>query len=98
MQTRMKLTISEYEAKQLVSNPAELAKVDEGLSMVERILMNYIESNSYRVTLFETLKQLIVAGNALLYIPTPDGPYNPMKLYRLSSYVVQRDAFGNYSS
>ncbi len=94
MQTWMKLTISEFEAKQLVGQPDELAKVDEGLSMVERILMNYIESNSYRVTLFETLKQLIVAGNTLLYIPEPEGTYNPMKLYRLSSYVVQRDAFG----
>lgn len=95
MQTWMKLTISEFEAKQLINQPEELAKVDEGLSMVERILMNYIETNSYRVTLFETLKQLIVAGNALLYIPEPEGSYNPMKLYRLSSYVVQRDARGN---
>lgn len=95
MQTWMKLTISEFEAKQLVAQPEELAKVDEGLSMVERILMNFIESNSYRVTLFETLKQLIVAGNALLYIPEPEGSYNPMKMYRLSNYVVQRDAYGN---
>ncbi|QGF19814.1 head-tail connector protein [Pectobacterium phage MA1A] len=97
MQTWMKLTISEFEAKQLLSDPEGLAKVDEGLSMVERILMNYIETNSYRVTLFEALKQLCVAGNVLLYIPEPDTAktYNPMKLYRLSSYVVQRDAYGN---
>ena len=95
MQTWMRLNISEFEAKQLVSDPEQLAKVDEGLSMVERILMNYFEANSYRVTLFEALKQLIVAGNALLYIPAPEGSYNPLKLYRLSSYVVQRDAYGN---
>ena len=94
MQTWMKLTISEYEAKNLVGDAEGLAQVDEGLSMVERIIMNYIESNSYRVTLFECLKQLCVAGNALLYMPEPDG-YTPMKLYRLSSYVVQRDAYGN---
>lgn len=98
MQTWMKLTISEYEAKQLLDDPEGLAKVDEGLSMVERILMNYIETNSYRVTLFEALKQLVVAGNVLLYVPEPDSGdngYNPLKLYRLSSYVVQRDAYGN---
>ncbi|AZV02366.1 head-to-tail joining protein [Pectobacterium phage Q19] len=98
MQTWMKLTISEYEAKTLLGDSEGLAKVDEGLSMVERIIMNYIESNSYRVTIFECMKQLIVAGNALLYLPAPGtGPtaYNPMKLYRLSSYVVQRDAYGN---
>lgn len=96
MQTWMKLTVSEYEAKQLLDDPEALAKVDEGLSMVERIIMNYIESNSYRVTLFEALKQLVVAGNSLLYLPEPQpGTYNPMKLYRLGSYVVQRDAYGN---
>lgn len=94
MQSWMKLTISEYEAKNLLGDAEGLAKVDEGLSMVERIIMNYIESNSYRVTLFECLKQLCVAGNALLYLPEPEG-YTPMKLYRLNSYVVQRDAFGN---
>ncbi|MBX9265138.1 head-tail connector protein, partial [Klebsiella pneumoniae] len=56
MQSWMKLTISEYEAKNLLGDAEGLAKVDEGLSMVERIIMNYIESNSYRVTLFECLK------------------------------------------
>lgn len=95
MQTWMKLTISEHEAKELINNPDDLAKVDEGLGMVERIIMNFIETNSYRVTLFETLKQLIVSGNVLLYIPEPEGSYNPMRMYRLSNYVVQRDAFGN---
>ena len=98
MQAWMKLTISEYEAKQLVGDAAGLAKVDEGLSMVERIIMNYIETNSYRVTLFEALKQLCVAGNVLLHMPDPkdgDNAYNPMRLYRLTSYVVQRDAYGS---
>jgi len=94
MQTWMRLTISEFNAKNLLGNDEQLTKVDEGLSMIERIIMNYIESNSYRVTLFECLKQLVVAGNALLYIPEPEGDYNPMKLYRLSAYVVQRDGRG----
>lgn len=92
----MRLTISEFEAKQLLDDPTELAKVDEGLSMVERILMSFMESNSYRPTFFETLKQLIVAGNGLLYIAPPqEEKFNPPKLYKLSSYVVQRDPFGN---
>lgn len=94
----MRLAVGEFEAKQLMQDPEALAKVDEGLSMVERIMMNYMEANNFRVTLFEALKQLIIAGNALLYIPDPSGSgssYNPMRLYKLSSYVVQRDAFGN---
>lgn len=92
----MRLTISEFQAKQLLTDPTALAQVDEGLSMVERILMNFMESNSYRPTFFEALKQLIVAGNCMVYIPEPeDNQFNPPKLYRLSSYVVQRDPFGN---
>lgn len=93
-QTWMKLTISEFEAKQMVTDADALAKIDEGLSMVERIIMNYIDSNSYRVTLFEALKQLCVAGNVLLYVPQPEGSYTPLRMYKLSSYVCERDASG----
>lgn len=92
----MRLTISEFQAKQLLNDPQGLAKVDEGLSMVERVLMSFMESNSYRPTFFEALKQLIVAGNCLLYIAEPeDNQFNPPKLYKLSQYVCQRDPFGN---
>lgn len=92
----MRLTVSEFQAKQLLADPAGLAKVDEGLSMVERILMAFMESNSYRPTFFEALKQLIVAGNCLLFISEPeDSKFNPPKLYKLSQYVCQRDPFGN---
>lgn len=91
-----RLNLSEFQAKTLVNNPDELTKVDEGLSMVERIVINYMEANSYRVSLFELMKQLIVAGNGLLYIPMETtGIYSPMKLYRLSSYVCERDTYGN---
>lgn len=91
-----RLNLSEFQAKALVNDPAQLTKVDEGLSMVERIVMNYMEANSFRVTAFELMKQLIVAGNGLLHIPmVMDSPYSPMKLYRLSSYVVERDTYSN---
>lgn len=99
MQTWLKLSPSEFEVKSISGDKEAMATIDSGLAMVERILMNYMESNSYRVDLFEAIKQLIIAGNALLYIPNPDdnkiSNYNPMKLYKLSSYVVQRDTFGN---
>ena len=92
----MRLTVSEYEAKTLSQDTEAAARVDEGLAMVERVLMAYMETNSFRVPLFEALKQLIVSGNCLLYIPEPEqGTYSPMRMYRLVSYVVQRDAFGN---
>lgn len=92
----MRLTISEFQAKELIDNPEELAKVDSGLTMVERILMSFMESNSYRPTFFELLKQLVVAGNGLLYIQQPEpGKLSPPKLYRLNTYVCQRDPYGN---
>lgn len=93
-----KLNLSEFEAKTLVDNPDELQKVDDGLAMVERIVTGYMESNSYRVTAFELMKQLVVSGNGLLYVTSPEdteSSYSPMKLYRLGSYVVERDAYGN---
>ncbi|WP_337056761.1 portal protein [Pseudomonas sp. USHLN015] len=92
----MRLTISEFQAKQLLADPQGLAKVDEGLSMVERILMAFMESNSFRPTFFELLKQLVVAGNGLLYIQEPEpNKLNTPKLYKLSQYVCQRDPYGN---
>lgn len=98
LQSWMKLRISEWQAKQLVADPAQLAQVEQGLGMVERILMAYMEANAYRVTLFELIRQLALCGNGCIYLPAPDATssaYNPMKLYTLHNYVCQRDAFGN---
>lgn len=93
----MKLKVSEWQAKQLLGNPEDLAAVEAGLSMVERVMMAYMESNSYRTTLHELIRQLVIAGAALLYLPPPDGAStgSPMKLYTLHNHVVQRDAYGN---
>jgi hypothetical protein len=54
--------------------------------------MNYVDAYQIRVTVGEALKQAIVSGNALLFLP-PD--QHGIKLYRLDSYVLQRDALGN---
>lgn len=49
--------------------------------------MRHIDSTQIRVTIWEALKQLIVAGNALLYLPKDK---KGIKLYKLHSYVLQR--------
>lgn len=99
MQTWFKLSVNEQAAKEMTGNNGDLlTQIEEGLSMVERIMMNYIEANSYRVVLFEALKQLVISGNALIYVTDPNEgltTYNPLKMYRLNNYVVQRDAYGN---
>lgn len=66
--------------------------IEYGLSLMEQLIMKYMESQAVRPTLFELIKQLIIAGNALLYIPADD---TGMKCYTLRDYVVERDAVGN---
>lgn len=66
--------------------------IEYGLSLMEQSIMKYMESQSIRPTLFEVIKQLIVAGNALLFLPPAEGG---MKCYTLRDYVVERDAVGN---
>lgn len=68
------------------------ARVEQALMMIENRVMKYIESNQIRVTVQESLKQLIVAGNALLFLPPAEGG---IKLYKLMDYVIQRDGLGN---
>lgn len=68
------------------------AKVEQALGKLERKILKYIETHQIRVTISEALKNLVVVGNALLYLPPKEGG---MKLYKLNSYVLQRDALGN---
>ena len=66
--------------------------IEYGLSMMEQAMMRYIESISFRPTLFDALKQLIITGNALLFLPPKEGG---VKCYHLRDYVVERDGTGN---
>lgn len=66
--------------------------IEYGLSLMEQQMIKYMESQSLRPTLFEAIKQLILAGNALLFLPPAEGG---MRCYSLREYVVQRDAIGN---
>lgn len=94
-----KLNVSEMEVKQLSGDPSAIQEITKGLSMVERIVLNYMDANSFRPALFDISRQLIVSGNSLLYIPRtdemPEGLMAAPKVYRLSSYVVERDGYDN---
>lgn len=92
-----KLSLNEFVLKQVESDKSQMALVEQGLSMCERIITQYMADNSYRVTLTEAMRQLVISGNALLYITPPeeDVTYNPCKLYKIHNYVVQRDGYGN---
>lgn len=66
--------------------------VEYGLSLIQSMMVKHMEAMSLRPTLFEALKQLIVAGNAMLFLPPLEGG---VKCYGLRDYVVQRDGIGN---
>lgn len=66
--------------------------VEYALSLMEQMMMKYMEAQSLRPTLFEAIKQLIVSGNALLFLPPLEGG---IKCYGLRDYVVERDGVGN---
>jgi hypothetical protein len=85
-----RLTIDDFDVQELAGAEARGA-VEEALSRIERAAMQEVESEAMRVPVFEALKQLIVTGNALLYMPKEGG----MKVFKLDRYVVKRDAMGN---
>lgn len=67
------------------------AEFEEALAEIERGVTSRLEQKGTRIVIFETVKQLIVSGNALLQI-LPDGR---LKMFRLDSYVVKRDHEGD---
>ena len=86
-----KLAINEYALKQ-VQQPEVIQQASIGLSMVERIAMRYMEGAAFRPTIFELMKQLLISGNGLLYLPPGK---QSIKLYRLGNFVVERSSTGD---
>ena len=76
----------------LQQEPQVKQEIEQKLVQIEQTIQRYIENNQIRVTIHEALKQLVVAGNCLLFLPPKEGG---IKLYRLNNYVVQRDAMGH---
>jgi hypothetical protein len=86
-----RLSLDEAALAELGADNAARGKVEEALAKIERNAMSEIETMALRVPVFEALKQLIVAGNALIHMPKKGG----IKVYGLERYVVKRDAMGN---
>ena len=91
-----RLDMSEEERKKLQQTqgdtPEIMTAVEYKLSERERQIMKYHEQIQVRVTVGELIKQILVAGNAMLFLPPREGG---IKLYKLNNYVLQRDGLGN---
>lgn len=65
-------------------------EVENAFSQIEQEIQDETEKLALRPSLAEAKKQLLVAGNVLLYL-NEDG----LKTYRLDKYVVKRDGMGS---
>jgi len=72
--------------------PGATTQVDQGLQKLENDAVGLLETENHGVTLHATIKQLVACGNALLHMPDEGGS----RLFRLPTYVVVRDAMGNW--
>tara|TARA_R110002020_G_scaffold215623_2_gene422872 strand:+ start:374 stop:1939 length:1566 start_codon:yes stop_codon:yes gene_type:complete len=68
-----------------------ISEIDSALRKVEDSVMDEIAKERYRIAVHEALKQLIITGNALLYMPEDGG----MRVFRLDRFVIERDPMGN---
>ena len=85
-----RLTIDDFDIAEL-DGEDQRGAVEEGFAKIERSAMNQIETEAYRVPVFEALKHLIVTGNCLLYLPEEGG----MRVFHLDRFVCKRDPMGN---
>ena len=87
-----RLVMDEAEERKMEAvDPKIRSEVEDSLSQIERSISKEIESSNMRVSLFEAIKHLIVAGNALMYIP--EGA--PVRVVRLDRFTVKRCPMGH---
>lgn len=86
-----RLRVDNPELKEAAEESDAVADLEQALGQIEKTVMTEIEKSAIRVSAGEALKQLIVSGNALLYIKPGGGA----KVFKLDSYVVQRDPEGH---
>lgn len=85
-----RLDVDQMTLEKLGMQPEMKANVDSKLAKMERSVQRKIETEAIRVSTFESLKHMLVAGNALLYLPQKGG----MRVFHLHNFVIQRDPMG----
>jgi len=65
-------------------------EIASAFSALEQQIVAEIESSNLRTAMYQAFIQLIISGNALLYI----GDMKDVRVHKLTNYVVQRDAKG----
>ena len=86
-----KYTVDDLALQQLTQAEGQRGAVEKALNSRERAVLDEMNGSLFRPVSFEACRQLLIAGNYLLFIPKKGKPRG----FRLSSYVVKRDAAGN---
>lgn len=85
-------SVDDYTVDAIEEQAGELGRgeIEKALAKRERAVMKEVEASFFRTAAFEAFRQLLVAGNVLVYVPE-DGD---AEVYRLHQYVVSRDPQG----
>jgi hypothetical protein len=94
-----RLTIDRMELNKLEEEMGEAnedfegfrTELEQALANIERAVAQELEVEAVRVPIFEAIRHLIVAGNALLFMPRDGG----MRMFRMDRFGVRRDPMGN---
>lgn len=86
-----RLLVDDFALQEMTGQEGMRANVEKALSKIERAIAGEIEASAMRVGVHEALKQLIVAGNVLLFLPPEGG----LRVFRLDRFVVKRDPMGS---
>jgi hypothetical protein len=70
---------------------AQRTDIEQKLAVREQQIMDAVEANGMRTKADQALRQLIVVGNVLLYLPPSGG----MRVFPLNNYVVRRSFVGD---
>ena len=90
-ETPFKYALDKGEMEQLGMNEKEIGEFETNLTKISNRVGASLESSNLRATVSEVLKQLITGGNTLLYAQDE----SVHRVYRLDSYVCQRDGTGD---
>ncbi len=85
-----RMQIDEILLDQYQVDERQKTKLETALAKFERAVMKEIEMSGDRAAIFEMIKHLLLAGNALIH-ESPLG----LRVYNLNNYVVSRDPSGN---
>lgn len=86
-----KYEIDDIALQDLTKATDKRGEIEKALSARERAVLSEMNGSMFRPISFEACRQLIIAGNYLIFIPKKGKPRG----FRVSSYVVNRDPSGN---